>query len=101
MRRGALVEHDQLVELAGVEAGLVDLGLDRLARDRALGLLERPAGLIDGAWLSAQTPIQEADYYLCGPRPFLRALVAELSQAGVSSDRIHYEFFGPAQALDS
>ena len=56
-------------------------------------------GQISGAWLADQTPIKDADYYLCGPRPFLRALVAELSQAGVSSDRIHYEFFGPADEL--
>jgi len=53
-------------------------------------------GQISGAWLAEQTPIKEADYYLCGPRPFLRALVTELAQVGVSSDRIHYEFFGPA-----
>lgn len=56
-------------------------------------------GRITGAWLQAQTPIHEADYYLCGPRPFLRALVSDLHQAGVSPDRIHYEFFGPADEL--
>lgn len=57
------------------------------------------AGRISGAWLSQQTPIQEADYYLCGPRPFLRALVSDLRDAGVPADRIHYEFFGPADEI--
>nr|WP_314074256.1 NO-inducible flavohemoprotein [uncultured Roseococcus sp.] len=57
------------------------------------------AGLIDGAWLAAQTPIEVADYYLCGPRAFLRAFVSALSLAGVPSERIHYEFFGPADEL--
>ncbi|PWR22132.1 NO-inducible flavohemoprotein [Zavarzinia compransoris] len=57
------------------------------------------AGLIDGAWLQAHTPVAAADYYLCGPRGFLRALVAALSLAGVPADRIHYEFFGPADEL--
>ena len=57
------------------------------------------AGLIDGDWLVANTPIAEADYFLCGPRPFLRNLVSALSLAGVPSDRIHYEFFGPADEL--
>src|SRR3546814_653955 len=57
------------------------------------------AGLIDADWLVANTPIDDADYFLCGPRPFLRALVAALSLSGVSSDRIHYEFFGPADDL--
>ena len=66
------------------------------AANDAQGLHYDHAGLIDGAWLSAQTPIQDADYYLCGPRPFLRALVTQLSEAGVPADRIHYEFFGPA-----
>ncbi len=57
------------------------------------------AGRITGAWLSQQTPIQEADYYLCGPRPFLRALVSDLRDAGVPADRIHYEFFSPADEI--
>ncbi|MDP2358291.1 MAG: hypothetical protein Q8M31_19835 [Beijerinckiaceae bacterium] len=26
------------------------------------------AGLMDAAWLRANTPIAEADYYLCAPR---------------------------------
>lgn len=56
-------------------------------------------GMISGQWLASQTPIAEADYYLCGPRPFLRALVSDLKAAGVSSDRIHYEFFGPADEV--
>lgn len=53
-------------------------------------------GVVSGGWLAEQTPVQEADYYLCGPRPFLRALVQDLRSAGVPADRIHYEFFGPA-----
>ncbi len=56
-------------------------------------------GLIDEAWLLEHTPIDGADYYLCGPRPFLQNFVATLSLAGVASDRIHYEFFGPADEL--
>lgn len=57
------------------------------------------AGLITNDWLVANTPVHEADYYICGPRPFLRAMIAGLSLAGVPSDRIHYEFFGPADEL--
>ncbi|MGE0773840.1 MAG: NO-inducible flavohemoprotein [Sphingomonadaceae bacterium] len=57
------------------------------------------AGLITDEWLIASTPTGQADYYLCGPRPFLRAAVSALSLAGVPSDRIHYEFFGPADEL--
>lgn len=57
------------------------------------------AGLITDDWLLANTPVGEADYFICGPRPFLRASVATLSLAGVPADRIHYEFFGPADEL--
>jgi nitric oxide dioxygenase len=56
-------------------------------------------GLISLAWLERNTPMAEADYYLCGPRPFLRTFVAGLAHAGVASERIHYEFFGPADEL--
>ncbi|GGC45292.1 NO-inducible flavohemoprotein [Chelatococcus reniformis] len=57
------------------------------------------AGLIDADWLVAETPVGSADYYLCGPRPFLRAFVSALSLAGAPADSIHYEFFGPADEL--
>lgn len=56
-------------------------------------------GLVDEKWLAAETPIGEADYFLCGPRPFLRSYVSALSLAGAPSDSIHYEFFGPADEL--
>ncbi|QRM31311.1 NO-inducible flavohemoprotein [Microvirga sp. VF16] len=56
-------------------------------------------GVISVEWLEANTPLTEADYYLCGPRPFLRAFVGGLALAGVRSDRIHYEFFGPADEI--
>jgi nitric oxide dioxygenase len=57
------------------------------------------AGIITGDWLIANTPVAEADYFICGPRPFLRHAVSTLSFAGVPADRIHYEFFGPADEL--
>jgi nitric oxide dioxygenase len=56
-------------------------------------------GLITVDWLQANTPLDEAGYYLCGPRPFLRAFVGGLALAGVRSNRIHYEFFGPADEI--
>ena len=65
------------------------------AEDRA-GRDYDHAGLISIDWLREHTPLAEADYYLCGPRPFLRTFVKGLSAAGVPANRIHYEFFGPA-----
>lgn len=56
-------------------------------------------GRISMDWLAANTPLAEADFYICGPKPFLRAFVGGLAAAGVPDDRIHYEFFGPADEM--
>ncbi|RXD04792.1 NO-inducible flavohemoprotein [Sphingomonas sp. UV9] len=53
------------------------------------------AGLVTIEWLKANTPFEEADFYLCGPRPFLRSFVPGLIEAGIPSDQVHYELFGP------
>lgn len=57
------------------------------------------AGLITDEWLLANTDPGSADYYICGPKPFLRGAVTALSRAGVPAQRIHYEFFGPADEI--
>ena len=56
-------------------------------------------GFITEGWLAANTPVAAAEYYLCGPKPFMRAMVEALTRLGVGADRIHYEFFGPADEL--
>jgi len=56
-------------------------------------------GFITIDWLKSHTPFDQAVFYLCGPRPFLRALVNGLAGAGVPADRIRYEFFGPADEV--
>lgn len=52
-------------------------------------------GRVTADWLAANTPLADADYYLCGPRPFLRAVAGALGASGVSAGQIRYEFFGP------
>ena len=56
-------------------------------------------GRIPLDWLVNNTPTDEADYFICGPKAFLRTFVSGLEQAGVARDRIHYEYFGPADDL--
>jgi nitric oxide dioxygenase len=53
------------------------------------------AGLATRDWLKANTPLEQADFHLCGPRPCLLAVVPGLIGAGVPSGQIHYELFGP------
>lgn len=38
---------------------------------------------------------RDADYYLCGPLPFMRAQRQFLQEFGVGPERIRYEVFGP------
>jgi nitric oxide dioxygenase len=57
------------------------------------------AGMISAEWLALNTPIDAATYYLCGPKPFLRALVGGLARNGAATERVRYEFFGPADEL--
>ena len=42
---------------------------------------------------------REANFYLCGPTPFMRDLTAGLSAWGVSSTNIHTEIFGPGESI--
>ncbi|RJE89357.1 NO-inducible flavohemoprotein [Paracoccus onubensis] len=56
-------------------------------------------GYISVDWLKSELPLNEADIFLCGPRPFLRHYVSSLIGANVSPDRIHYEFFGPTDEI--
>ncbi|MDW9416370.1 NO-inducible flavohemoprotein [Sinorhizobium meliloti] len=69
------------------------------AANDAAGLSHDHDGFITVDWLRSQTPFETSHFYLCGPKSFLRALVPALSKAGVSPDRVHFEFFGPADEL--
>ena len=69
--------------------------------DDQLGQDYHHPGLVTAQWLKANTPVDAANYYLCGPRPFLKALVNGLAEIGVPPARIHYEFFGPAGDLQA
>ncbi|AZI34999.1 flavohemoprotein [Caenibius tardaugens NBRC 16725] len=94
----AMRQHVRDTAAQGARITVADFHQTPLAGEAA-GIDYDHAGLITEQWLLANTPIAEADYYICGPRPFLRASVAALSLSGVPSDRIHYEFFGPADEL--
>ncbi len=53
-----------------------------------------PAGRLDGALLDRLGVPVDADHYLCGPEPFMRAIGAALAARGVAPDRIATEAFG-------
>jgi ferredoxin-NADP reductase/MOSC domain-containing protein YiiM len=42
---------------------------------------------------------RDADFYLCGPPPFLSSLTAALKAWGVATGRVHKEIFGPDESV--
>jgi nitric oxide dioxygenase len=54
------------------------------------------AGIVDLQQLSNAALLPEADYYVCGPAPFIRKQVQDLASLGVPRTAIHFEEFGPA-----
>ena len=56
-------------------------------------------GFVTAELLREWTPFADADFYLCGPSPFMASVVATLQELGVDESRVRYEFFGPKQAV--
>ncbi|WP_453996561.1 NO-inducible flavohemoprotein [Bacillus nitroreducens] len=57
-------------------------------------------GFIDLEWLKATVDMKDADFYFCGPTPFMKMMYRSLKEWGVASENIHFEFFGPASELE-
>ena len=53
-------------------------------------------GLVTRALLQRLLPLDDYDFYLCGPTPFIQNVYDILGSLGVQDNRIAYEFFGPA-----
>lgn len=52
-------------------------------------------GLVDVKLIRDQILLPDADYYICGPIPFMRKQHDALENLGIPEARIHYEVFGP------
>lgn len=57
------------------------------------------AGRLSMEWVKDTLPVADLDFYFCGPRGFMRMLAIGLRALDVPEERIHFEFFGPAEAL--
>jgi nitric oxide dioxygenase len=56
-------------------------------------------GFIDVGLLRELVPSREADFYFCGPKPFMSGLYHGLKGWGIDDSQIHFEFFGPRQDI--
>ena len=57
-------------------------------------------GVVDRQLLQSLLPLDDYDFYLCGPPGFMKAVYGTLLALGVQKTRIRYEFFGPATVLE-
>ena len=57
-------------------------------------------GYVTQEWMVTNIPTLEADFYFCGPVPFMKAINTSLKNLGVTEDRINFEFFGPKGNLE-
>ncbi|KAJ5815603.1 hypothetical protein N7474_007380 [Penicillium riverlandense] len=51
-------------------------------------------GRVDLGKIKDKALLPDADYYICGPQPFMKAQSQSLEALGVKPDRIHMEVFG-------
>lgn len=70
-------------------------GADDLAAKRC-----HSSGLVDAELLEDLVGDTPASYYFCGPAPMLQHVRQLLKARGVADRDQHFEFFGPAQAIE-
>lgn len=66
----------------------------RMHRDHA------SEGRIDAALIESLAPGRDADYYFCGPKPFMIDIYHQLLAWGIPASQARFEFFGPRQELE-
>jgi nitric oxide dioxygenase len=69
-----------------------------LADDLSAGRCDS-VGLIDAKFLREWLPGNDAEFYFCGPKPFMTGVYGALKAWGVPEARLHFEFFGPRQEI--
>lgn len=57
-------------------------------------------GFVDAALIEALVPNRHADYYFCGPKPFMINIYQDLLKWGIPASQVHFEFFGPREELE-
>lgn len=67
------------------------------ARDGVLRGAGNDTGMIDAALIERLVPEKDADYFFCGPKPFMVNMYHQLLEWGIPASQVHFEFFGPRQ----
>ena len=56
-------------------------------------------GFVNEEWIRESLPLN-AEFYFCGPPPFMKAVNKALLNLGVSKENINFEFFGKSQSME-
>lgn len=56
-------------------------------------------GFVTAELIESLVPQRDADYYFCGPQPFMIGVYHHLLEWGIPASQVHFEFFGPKQEL--
>ncbi|MGX2960986.1 NO-inducible flavohemoprotein [Peribacillus sp. JNUCC 23] len=67
--------------------------------DRTSGHFDKE-GFVDMNVLQANLPSKKADFYFCGPIPFMQVINQALNQLEIPKEQIHFEVFSPIAMLD-
>ena len=98
-------EHAFGAEVDALLSALPDghrlVAYSRPARGAPPGTEHDVAGRLDLAMLEQAGVPKDADYYLCGPDEFMRAIGAALTARGVAPERVATEAFGAVPAYAS
>ncbi|PZP86522.1 MAG: NO-inducible flavohemoprotein [Azospirillum brasilense] len=57
-------------------------------------------GFVTAEYLESLLPARDADYYFCGPQPFMIGIYHDLMKWSIPASQVHFEFFGPRQELE-
>ena len=61
---------------------------------------DQPQGYITREVLEEMVDVT-GEVYVCGPVPFMESMIQQLLSLGMTEEQIHFEFFGPAIALQT
>ena len=56
-------------------------------------------GFINAEFIETLVDERNADYYFCGPKPFMVNIYQDLLKWGIPGSQVHFEFFGPKEEL--
>ncbi|MCE3232929.1 MAG: hmp [Rickettsiaceae bacterium] len=71
------------------------------AKPGVIRAVNASTGFIDAELIESFVPERDADYYFCGPQPFMISIYHKLLKWGMPPAQVHFEFFGPRQELEA